>query len=73
MSKCKSKTLKSDIIYNENQYRTANRQYQLLYVETNDGFKPCLLTASDLKKGITRASKNEEDIKPLKKWWNIFS
>ena len=62
---CKSIVYKEDIVDNKGRYKTANKQYQLMYIETKTGFRPCMMTEAELKNGFKRASKNPEDLKGL--------
>ena len=63
----------SDLHENKNAYRTATKEYLMVYVvlDTNE-FVPCLLTSSDISAGIDRAAKNLEDVIPLSSWQMVF-
>ena len=70
MKYCKSKVYRDDVVRNKNKYKTANNAYQSFYVQNNKGeWLPCLMTEHELEVGCKRASKNQEDLKPLKKSW----
>lgn len=69
----------SDLVNNTNPYKSANKEYYLVYISSRDGLIPCLLTDNDITDGLERAEKNVEDIKPasclmflLHKLFNLF-
>lgn len=63
----------SDIFINANAYRTAAKEYYVCYVIDMNGSEiPCLLTSDDITKGIDRADKNPEDVKPLSRFQAIY-
>jgi len=51
-----------DKVENKNRYRTAGKEYYMVYVDDGEVMKPALFTEAAIKAAIERAEKNPEDV-----------
>lgn len=64
-----------DKIENKNRKnKEASHYIRCMIVDPTTGSEtPCLLTETDIQKGITRAKKNHEDVAPLSFFQKLYS